>query len=113
MSKSDLFYIIKKYLIYFYYVTKVFEKHNVVGDLVVGTVLSGLAPLNQTKILKGSFESECNSCLPLYSANSVNFRELYSKITHFNQPLSLFNLTHGFRIIEICKLYINEKYQND
>ena len=112
MSKSDLFYIPKKYLIYFYYVTKVFEKHNVVGDLVVGTVLSGLAPLNQTKILKGSFESECNNCLPLYS-NSVNFRESYSKITHFYHPLLLLDTTSGLGNLNICKSYINEKYQND
>ena len=110
-GQSDMFYLPKTKYKEFHYITSLFQRHNVFLELVVGTVLSGLAPLKEIDIIRGSYQWECNHCFS-FDWDYSKVESLYKNFTHFYHPVKLGLLTRGTGNKNFCNLFVKDKIEN-
>ena len=111
-GESDIFYLPKTKFRKYQYISDIFQHYNVFIELVVGTVLSGLAPLKEIDLLKGGYQWECNHCFK-FEWETERVEPLYHFFLHFYHPIKHSVVREGLANKNFCNLFIKEKLLKD
>ena len=111
-GQSDIFYLPKSTFKRFHYITSIYQHHNVFLELAVGTVLSGLAPVNEIDLLKGGYQWECNHCF-FFDWETSRVQSVYETFPHFYHPVKISTLMTGAGHDNFCNIFIKDKFLND
>ena len=96
-TASDLFYLPKNKLEFFYFISQIFVKNDVFLETAVPTILKGIDEQNSKELITGAI-----------SWNGVQFNfSNYNKNFHFAHPVKI---SKKANIEPICELFIKERY---